>query len=239
MKKFVSLLLALVMLLSLAACASTGNDSDGDGDGNPTTSSTPDPNSGNGGSGNGGNGNGGNGNGGSGGAGDGDTQTKEHTIEMLMQEALEMELCGKTEHVKGSLPQEVWDWYESEHGLTYEAAIVAYEKHQEVVQENNEWNYGANYHFTFTIDETRELLDGVTTEQIATALAEYHSGVDASKVTDTRHLVITTTQSGDEDSFTGTVAFNVVQYDGRWYSLTYSTNAEGRLFANFSSTAIR
>lgn len=239
MKKLISLLLAAMMLLSMAACAGTADHSSTTNPAGGTTLPTD---------GNGGNGsttlptgsNGGD-SGSDSGSGDsnGNGTQNVHTIEQFMKEALEMEHCGKTEYVKGSLPQDVWDWYEHECDLTYDAAIEAYETYQAGLQEHNQQDFGDNYHITFTIDETHALLNGITTERIATALAECYNTVDASKVTDTKYLVITSTQSGDKDSFTGTFAFTVVQYDGRWYALVYTVNAYGQLFANFSSTAMR
>lgn len=217
MKKLLALSLALIMTLAMFACTETKDDAKTTAPTKATTTPTT------------------NGNG-----GDGDPTTpttpavKEHTIEQFALEFLELEWSGKSELVKGSLPQEVWDWYESEHGMTYEAALSGYEKYSGLVKESNERDYGANYHFTFTIDKISPLPADFTVEEIANALATTHDGVDASKVTDIKELVLTATQSGDSGSLTGTFGLSVVQYDGRWYGVVYSRNSFG-VFANFSS----
>lgn len=211
MKRFFALLLSTIMLLSFAACSNSDSDKADDG----TTGS-------------------------SGGSTTPSTQApKEHTIEMFVKEAMEMEYCGKTEYVKGSVPQEVWDWYESEHGVTYDSVITSYEEYQARRQETDEYTYGTNFTMTYTIDKIDPLPENITVEEIATALAEYHAGVDPSKVTDVKELVITQTLSGDKDTDTGSFGFTVVQYDGRWYSLVYTKQYDGQVYANFSSTAFR
>lgn len=210
MKRIFALLLAATMLLSFAACSNSGDDKADGTTGSSGGSTTP------------------------------STQApKEHTIETFVKEAMEMEYYGKTEYVKGSVPQEVWDWYESEHGVTYDSVITSYEAYQARRQETDEYAYGTNFTIAYTIDKIDPLPEDITVEEIAAALAEYHAGVDASKVTDVKELVITLTQSGDKDTDTGSFGFTVVQYDGRWYSLVYTKQYDGQVFANFSSTAFR